>query len=122
LINKKGAISKTRGGKPRVSFIITVNSYLLSFLRMELNSVKKVIVVTVAAMISLTGSARNTAKTLLSKKFGSMKIRGISKKQTDFRLAESHKALLAAYLEANREDSGHVDAECPGSVSYKFLI
>ena len=44
------------------------------------------------------------------------------KKQTDFRLAESHKALLAAYLEANREDSGHVDAECPGSVCYKFLI
>ena len=46
---------------------------------MELNSVKKVIVVTVAAMISLTGSARNTANTLLSKKFGRIKIRGISR-------------------------------------------
>lgn len=44
------------------------------------------------------------------------------KKQTDFRLAESHKALLAAYLEAKREDPGHVDAQCPGSVCYKFLI
>ena len=40
---------------------------------------KKVIVVTVAAMISLTGSARNTANTLLSKKFGRIKIRGISR-------------------------------------------
>ena len=43
-------------------------------------------------------------------------------KQTHLCLTESHKALLAAYLETKREDSGHVNAECPGSVCYKFLI
>ena len=36
-------------------------------------------VVTVAAMMSLIGSATNTANTLFSKKFGKMKINGISK-------------------------------------------
>lgn len=44
-----------------------------------LNCVKNTMVVTVAAIISLTGSAKNTANTLSSKKFGKMKINGISK-------------------------------------------
>ena len=44
--------------------------YLTSFLRILLNNVKKVIVVTAAARISLTGSARKTANTLFEKKFG----------------------------------------------------
>jgi len=52
--------------------------YLTSFLRILLNNVKKVIVVTAAARISLTGSARKTANTLFEKKFGSRKISGIS--------------------------------------------
>ena len=51
--------------------------YLTSFLRILLNNVKKVIVVTAAARISLTGSARKTANTLFEKKFGSRKISGI---------------------------------------------
>ena len=52
--------------------------YLTSFLRILLNNVKKVIVVTAAARISLTGSARKTANTVFEKKFGSRKISGIS--------------------------------------------
>ena len=51
--------------------------YLTSFLRILLNNVKKVIVVTAAARISLTGFARKTANTLFEKKFGSRKISGI---------------------------------------------
>ena len=40
---------------------------------------KKVVVVTAAAMISETGSAKNTAKTLSVKKLGRIKIMGISR-------------------------------------------
>ena len=44
-----------------------------------LNRVRKVIVVTKAAVMSLTGSARKTANTLFSKKRGKIKMIGISK-------------------------------------------
>ena len=49
------------------------------FFKIFLKVVKNAIVVTVAARISLTGSARNTAKTLSAKKFGKIKIKGINK-------------------------------------------
>ena len=44
-----------------------------------MNSVRNVIVVAVAARISLTGSARKTAKTLSGRKCGRIKISGISR-------------------------------------------
>ena len=40
---------------------------------------KKVVTVTAAARMSDTGSARNTANALFAKKFGKMKMRGISR-------------------------------------------
>ena len=49
------------------------------FSRIFLNWVKNMTVVTVAATISLTGSARKTPKTLFWKNRGRMKIRGISR-------------------------------------------
>ena len=49
--------------------------------------------VTVAARISLTGSARNTANTLFSKNIGKMKISGISK--TILRKIARNKLILA---------------------------
>lgn len=44
-----------------------------------LKRLKKVMVVMAAARISLTGSARKTANTLLDKKSGRIKMRGISR-------------------------------------------
>ena len=48
-------------------------------LNIFLNCVKNAIGVTVAAIISLTGSAWNTPNTFSAKKFGKMKINGINK-------------------------------------------
>ena len=64
---------KIQGGAPWIFY------YFFSFFNIELNNAKNVIVVTVAAMISLTGSARNTANTLSAKKCGRIKISGISR-------------------------------------------
>ena len=111
--NKKLCNKQTPRQQARGSFIS------FSFFRMELNSVKKVIVVTAAAMISLTGSARNTANYLFveeirqdkDQRYQQDNLTKAGKQQADLCLSESHKALLAAYLETKREDSGHVDAE-----------
>ena len=65
------------------SFRISAFSVYAVFLgltfRILLILVKNVIVVTAAAMISLTGSARNTANTLFSKNIGRIKMSGISR-------------------------------------------
>ena len=57
------------------------NSYAFFWLvaRILLKRIKNALQVTVAAMISLTGSAKKTAKTLSCKIRGRIKIRGISK-------------------------------------------
>ena len=52
---------------------------VLAFFSIFRKKVKKVTVVTTAARISETGSARNTAKTLSPKKLGRMKINGINR-------------------------------------------
>ncbi len=87
---------------------------------------KKVIVVTVAAMISLTWFCEEYCKYFIveeirqdkDQRYQQDNLTQAGKQQADLCLSESHKALLAAYLEPSREDSGHVDAERPGSVCY----
>ena len=61
------------------SFIFNCLLGYFAFAIIFLNCVKNIIVVTAAAIMSLTGSATNTPNTLSVKKFGKMKISGISK-------------------------------------------
>lgn len=42
--------------------------------------------------------------------------------QADLRLAEGHEALLASDLRTEGEDTGHIDAECPGCIAAKLHI
>ena len=63
---------------PNISFFVYAVFFGLTF-KILLILVKKVIVVTVAARMSLTGSARNTANTLFSKNIGRIKMSGISR-------------------------------------------
>ena len=42
--------------------------------------------------------------------------------QADLRLAEGHEALLASDLRTEGEDTGHIDAECPGCIVAKLHI
>lgn len=75
------------------------------FFRILSNLVKKTVTVTTAAIISLTGSARNTANTLLSKNKGRMKISGIKRmsflKQASSRLTFACPKAMKVCWQAN---------------------
>ena len=80
LANTIESPSNQKRSRFRGSFYhMTLNQRSVPSFRILSNRKKKVPVVARAAMISLMGSARNTAKTLFSKNMGRMKIRGISR-------------------------------------------
>lgn len=70
-----------------------VHTLAAPFFRILLNCVKNVTVVMAAASVSLTGSARNTAKVRSAKKCGSRKISGISR--ISFRRQASNRLTFA---------------------------